>query len=59
MQHFHFIAENPNNLMQNTHVKQSTRKTSCQVDEAPRPKLQILEDALLVDFVKRRKIRKK
>ena len=59
MQHFHIIATNPNPLPQNLHGKQSTRKTSHQVDEALGTKRKIPEDALRVDFVKRRKIRKK
>ena len=59
MQHFHIIAANPNPLPQNPCGEQSTRKTSQQVDEAPGTEQQIPEDVLLVDFVKRRKFRKK
>ena len=56
---FHSISANPNPLLQNTHGEHSTRQTSRQVDEATRTEQQILEDVLLVDFVKRRKIRRK
>ena len=59
MQHFHIIAANPNPLPQNPRGEQSVRKISQQVDEASGTKWQIPEDALLVDFVKRRKNRKK
>ena len=59
MQNFHIIAANPNPLLQNPCGEQSTRKKSQQFDEAPGTKRQIPEDALLVDFVKRRKNRNK
>ena len=45
--------------MQDPRGEQSTREASEQVDEAPGTERQIPKDALLVDFVKRRKIRKK
>ena len=59
MQHFHIIVGITKPLPQNSYGKQSTRETSQQVDEAPGTKWQIPENVLLVDFVKRRKIRKK
>ena len=59
MQHFHIIATNPNPLLQNSRGEQSARQTSLQDDEAPGTERQIIEDALLVDFVKRRKNRNK
>ena len=58
MQHFHIILANTNPFPQNPHREHSTRNTSCQVDKAPRIGRQIPKGALLVDFVKRREIRK-
>ena len=48
-----------NPLPQNPRGELSTRQTSRQVDETPRIERQVLEDELLVDFVKKQKIRKK
>ena len=59
MQHFHIIATIPIPLPQDRHGEQSTRETSGQVGEALGTEQQILEDALLAHFVKRRKIKKK
>ena len=59
MQHFHIITAILNPLPKNPRGEQSTRDTSQQVDEAPVTKQQIPEVALLVHFVKRRKIKKK
>ena len=55
MQHFHIIVAIMNPFLQNPHGKQSTTEISQQVDEALGSKPKILEDALLVDLVKRRK----
>ena len=49
MQHFHIIAAIPRALPQDPRGEQSSRET----------KQQILEDALLAHFVKRRKVKKK
>ena len=49
MQHFHIIAAIPRALPQAPHGEQSSRETE----------QQILEDALLAHFVKRRKVKKK
>ena len=59
MQHFHIIAAISNPLPQDPPGKQSTKETSEQVDEVLGTERQIPEDALLVHFVKRRKLKKK
>ena len=59
MQHFHIIVAIMNPFPQNPQGDKSTRETSQQVDEAPGTERRIPEDVLLVDFVKRRKIKKK
>ena len=59
MEHFHIIVAIMNPFLQNPHGEQSTREISQQVDEALGSKPKILEDALLVDLVKRRKFRNK
>ena len=59
MQHFHIIAAILSPFLQDPRGEQSTRETSGQVDEAPGIGGQIPEDVPLIQFVKRRKVKRK
>ena len=59
MHHFHIIVAISNPLTQDPRGENSTGETSEQVDKVLGTEWQIPEDALLVYFVKRRKLKKK